>query len=259
MNALAALILFALLAVGKLYSQDSGSVVIRDTRQRFGVCAELNFNSHTADFKELPNVENCCPKFESGSGKGYTIGVLYERPFSSLFSLGARLSFSVQDASLRATEFADALDTSNTPMTTTIEHHIDSKLSTVGVEPMLSIRPVGGLYFHLGSRIAFLSSIQYEQAEEILTPGFVFKENLQHIRNQHSGNISPVSPLQYALLVGASMELPLNTLRTVFLSPQMFFQMGLSDLSPNIHWRASALRLGIALKFASAPPELREE
>ena len=46
--------------------------------ERYGVFGGYSINFHTADFRALPGVPNCCPKFENGTGGGFAIGALYE-------------------------------------------------------------------------------------------------------------------------------------------------------------------------------------
>src|SRR5437762_3903901 len=73
-------------------------------RMRYGVVGGLSINRHTADFRALPGVPNCCPQFSSGSGTEPLLGGLLELPLSatSLFDIVVR--YMDQSASLTEQE-----------------------------------------------------------------------------------------------------------------------------------------------------------
>ncbi|MBL7997261.1 MAG: OmpA family protein [Candidatus Kapabacteria bacterium] len=245
-------ILLALFAI--LSAETLAQPVIDNLRHRFGVSAAVVFNIHSPDFKQLPNVPNCCPQFESGSGTGYAVGALYEHPLTKLISLGIRATLMDQRASLLASERTKMFSTIlNAPVDKSFEHRIDTRLTTIGIEPMMNINPAGGLRFHAGMRLAYMSDIQYSQRESIIEDGYVFLDNQLRTRNELSGTLSATNALQTAVLLGASIEFPLNRVRTVMLAPELFYHIGVSNLAPDISWRANAIRLGIALKFADPP------
>ncbi len=245
-----------LLTLGMMFSSQfcHAQAVIDNLRDRFGLSSEFLLNFHSADFKQLPNVDNCCPRFESGSGSGIGIGLLYDMPISRRWSLSLRADLQQQDATLLAIESADVYDPTLQSLTTAdIEHRIASHFTSTGLSALLQLNAVAALRFHSGFRVAHVASVHFDQAEELVSGGFVFKENMLRTRNQHSGDLEGLQEWQTSLVLGASYELALNSTRTWLLAPQLSVQLGLNQVLQSADWKANAFRLGLALKFATPP------
>ena len=136
---------------------------------RFGFVAGYGFNMHTADFRALPGVPNCCPQFESGSGSGPLGGVFAELPLSQSILLGIRLSYVTHDATLTQEE-ATTVIVGGVEQAGAFTHTVDATLSSIGIEPTLNIHIVAGLYANVGMRIGAYLTKDYSQKEEISQP-----------------------------------------------------------------------------------------
>lgn len=228
-------------------------------RERFGLFSHVTINIHSVDFRQLPGVENCCPQFDNGTGYGFSFGALYELPLSHKFALSLRASYMDIGAELVAIENKPVFDVTNNRLIqqAPIKHSIMATGSSLGIEPLISLNPVGGMRLYSGFRLAYINSITYAQKETIDQAGFVFVENRQKVRNEREGNISNIVSLQSSLMLGASMEFPLNKVRTLLLSPEVFFSVGLQNITTDLSWKHNALRLGIALKFATPPMDIK--
>lgn len=228
-------------------------------RERFGLFSHVTINIHSVDFRQLPGVENCCPQFDNGTGYGFSFGALYELPLSHKFALSLRASYMDIGAELVAIENKPVFDVTNNRLIqqTPIKHSIMATGSSLGIEPLISLNPVGGMRLYSGFRLAYINSITYAQKETIDQAGFVFVENRQKVRNEREGNISNIVSLQSSLMLGASMEFPLNKVRTLLLSPEVFFSVGLQNITTDLSWKHNALRLGIALKLATPPMDTK--
>ncbi len=230
---------------------------------RYGIAGHAGLNFHSADFRALPGFPNCCQQFESGSGFGWDLGLLYEFPFSAQWWLGLRGGYSSQGATLRASEPTTVILFNRDPRTDSLvaspvsgefEHSIAASIGTIGLEPMIGFRPIERLSIYAGGRIGFLMQRAFDQKEEIVQPEDrgTF-ENGQRVRNVFSGDIPEASTIEGALVFGAGMEFPLNREGTVLLAPEVFATIGLTNLQSDSAWRANSLRLGAALKFAPKP------
>lgn len=228
-------------------------------RERFGLFSHVTINIHSVDFRQLPGVENCCPQFDNGTGYGFSFGALYELPLSHKFALSLRASYMDIGAELVAIENKPVFDVTNNRLIqqAPIKHSIMATGSSLGIEPLISLNPVGGMRLYSGFRLGYINSITYAQKETIDQAGFVFVENRQKVRNEREGNISNIVSLQSSLMLGASMEFPLNKVRTLLLSPEVFFSVGLQNITTDLSWKHNALRLGIALKFATPPMDTK--
>lgn len=221
-------------------------------RDRFGVYGHFTLNYHSADFKQLPNVENCCPSFENGTGTAFSFGGLYEIPLSNKFSISLRAGYSEMGALLEAIENKPVFDINKGQLIqkAIINHTINTTVNSIGLETLASYNPVGRLRFYSGVRLASINKIQYEQKEEIQQPGFVFVENMLRTRNEVQGTIENTNSLQSAIMLGSSMEFPLNRTKTFLLTPEVFFTFGITRLAESISWFANSFRAGIAFKYA---------
>lgn len=226
--------------------------MIDNKRDRVGGYIYYTLNFHSADFKQLPNVENCCPNFESGNGSAISVGGLYELPLSAKFSLSLRAGYSGMNALLIATENKPIFDlnTNRLIQQAPVEHSINTTIHSFGLETLMSFNPIGGLRFYGGLRSGLINEIVYEQKEEIKQAGFVFVENKLKTRNEVSGNVEDINKFQLALMLGASMEFPLNKEKTFLLSPEVFFTIGLTGLAKDMSWTANSFRTGLAFKYA---------
>lgn len=70
-----ALIVFIVLSL-QLSAQESST-------QKYGVYADYGLNMHSADFRSLPGIPNCCTNFQEGDGLGLSMGALFEMDMTS--------------------------------------------------------------------------------------------------------------------------------------------------------------------------------
>lgn len=224
---------------------------VADTRPRYGLLAGMNFNRHEADIRALPGVPNCCPRFESGNGIGFSGGAFWQLSLGAPFSVWLRAGYMSLDATLSEVE-PMTLGANGQEIQGEFEHSVDAMLGTVGFEPMLDYRIVDGLSFMAGVRAGYLLRRDYAQREELITPSTGTFENGDRIRNSDEGRILQTNRFHGSLLGGFSYEIPLNRQRTMFLAPEILLSYGVTNLVKDSLWKTHALRLGVALKFA--PP-----
>jgi outer membrane protein OmpA-like peptidoglycan-associated protein len=223
-----------------------------DTRPRYGIVAGVNINRHDADIRALPGVPNCCPRFQTGTGIGFSGGVFYQFSIGAPFSIWLRGSYMSHDGSLSEIE-RETFGVNGEPVAGEIEHSVDAMLGTIGLEPMLDYRITGGLSAMLGARAGFLFRRNYEQREELLTPTTGTFNNGSRIRNADTGIIGQTNRFNGSLLGGLSYEIPLNPKRTMILAPEVLLSYGLTNLVKDSLWKIHSLRIGVALKFAPDP------
>lgn len=232
---------------------------------RFGFAAGYGFNMHTADFRALPGVPNCCPQFESGSGSGPLGGVFAELPLSESMLLGIRLSYVTHDATLTQEE-ATTVIVGGVEQAGAFEHTVDATLSSIGIEPTLNVHIVAGLYANLGMRLGTYLTKDYSQKEEISQPEGVGtfldsngNDSQQRVRNESSGEIPNAQSFLAQAVGGVSYELPLNARRSMFLVPEVSYALSFTDVVDGITWKANGLRAGLAIKFQLVPPPPKEK
>lgn len=226
-------------------------------RPRYGLYGAYDLNQHSADFRQLPGVPNCCPRFEEGSGTGPAFGALVELPLTRRFFLNLRLGYMSHDATLSAEEPTTVI-VGGTPQQGAFTHTVDASLSTFGIEPMVSWNATGtsGLHVHLGFRLATLMKNAFSQQEVVSQPansGTFIDSNgndtRSRIRNEYSGDIPNASTLAISGAVGVSYDLPLNADHTMFLVPEVLYFYGLSQVVDGLDWKMNAIRPGLAIKY----------
>lgn len=243
-------LLTVLLALGAV----SASAQNTDTkaRTRFGLYGDLGLNSHSANFQKLPGVPSCCPRYESGSGSGISLGALMEFPLADNLLLSLRGGYSSLNATLSTTEPLPVII--NGQLTNIFsEHSVAATLSSIGIEPLIGYRIFGDMYLQIGGRLGFTMQKAYAQKEQIMAeyPG-TFGDG-RRVNNELSGDIPNAAGIAASLMVGGSYDLPLNKDRTFILAPEVFYSLGLNQLASDLDWKANSLRLGLALKYSPKP------
>ncbi len=228
-------------------------------RTRYGLFGGWSVNTHTADFRALPGVPNCCPQFSSGSGGGIMGGAVIEFPlaYSFLFSLSA--SYIDHSALLSADEKLRIIV--NGSGTDGIDHHtVDATLSSVGIEPQIAFRPFGNFFISAGVRAAYLLTKSYDQKEVIDNGTFydsLGNDSHSRIRNANSGTIPNTSALLLQGILGVRYELPLNSDHTYFLAPQVSYALSFTDVVDGLTWKPNGIRAGLGIMY-SPKPEVRK-
>ncbi len=237
-------------------------------RLRVGIFGHYQFNNHTSDFRALPGVPNCCPRFEKATGNGISAGAFVEIPITKWLLAGLRLGY--YDYSAEFTYDEQTTIMRETPTVGTIRHRIDTKITQFGFEPTLIVKPYKNFVFNIGANFGtFLFKKDFNQDEKIVGYG-TFLDNqgndtYSSTRNDTSGIIPKIiNPPFFSLVFGIGYELPLNRSNTLILCPELSYSFGLSNVISGYDWKINALRAGVALKFSprfdeSEPTEIVEE
>ena len=198
-------------------------------RAGFGVYGNYNLNFHSADFRKLPGVPNCCPRFETGDGSGFTFGALYVLPLEHSLAIDIRAGYTGYGALLSARE-ATTVSIEGSAAPGVFEHTIDASLSSIGIEPLADYRVWKTLSLMAGPRFAIVLSKKYDQKEEIVVPADrgVFQGLDTRTRNIISGDIPDAGSLQFALLAGLRYEVPLNRKDVLSMKLDMILKYRLS-------------------------------
>lgn len=224
-------------------------------KPRYGVSAAYNLNFHAADFRSLPGVPSCCPKFGGGSGTGFALGALYERPLDRDLFINVRASFATFNAELSKVENVNVI-VEDASYPGKFEHRLDASIASLGIEPMASYRFFENIFAHAGFRVALPIATDFEQIEEIVDPadrGVFVDSDGKRTRNDTSGSISDAA-MQIAFQIGASRDFPLNKNRSLFISPQIFYQALLTPVVSGRSWNIHSIQIGAAIKYREPPP-----
>lgn len=227
-------------------------------RPRYGVFGGLVQTVHASDFNELvPSSTNITylTRFDGGKGAGLSFGGLFELPIAESLWLGLRGSYHSEDAELRTTERTTVIVADTGTRDGTFERRIDTRITSFGIEPVVSLDLPLSFAVSAGGRVAFVLSNSFEQRDvltEPMTEG-VFGETMTRVRADTSGAIPGVSTVQTSAQLGVSRSFPLDRHGAWFLVPELLFSYALTPVSDRVEWNAHGVRLGLALKHAPLP------
>ncbi len=224
---------------------------------RVGGFIDLNGNFHTTDFRALPGVPNCCPKFESGSGMGIAIGALLDIPFDEKIFVELRADYSQHGGTLKQTE-TTTIGIDGQPAIGEFEHKIEAKISSIGVSGLFGFSPVKNLSLFAGPRLGFVMQKSYDQRETLTSPadrGYFLGTDSSRVRNVSSGDIQDANSINLGLELGARYEFPLNRKGNLFIAPELFFRLGLTQAVKGLTWGIHTLHGGISIVYNLPAPE----
>ncbi len=220
---------FFLLILASLIVLSTQSYAVSDsTNSKFGVYGGVNYNLHTADFFKLRDIPNCCPDFESGSGIGINVGILYELRLTNSLWLAARLGMTTFDGLLTKDETTTIIIESG-PVDGTFEHEMEGKFMNIGLEPTLNYNLFSGFYLFGGGRLGMNMTSTYDQKETVVGYGTFADEDgndtFSSVRNDLDGDIPDAVSMQFGAVAAGFYEFPLNKKSDWLFAPEVSFYL----------------------------------
>lgn len=237
----------------EFYDYDAALNQMED-KPRYGLFGNFNLNMHSTDFRSLPNVPSCCPKFTSGSGTGMNIGILYEHPIYKDIFAGSRTGFHTFSADLSELE-PEFFIIDGKSYEGKIEHLVQSDFSRIFFEPYLAYRPIDFLFLRFGFDMGIMLGADYNQIEKIKDPPdrVTFSDGLRY-RNKTEGEIEDVNKFNLGLKIGVGYELIISRNRSLRLTPEISYSYWMLPIVKDRTWNVHNLDFGIALKYIQPPP-----
>lgn len=234
-------------------------------RVKYGAYVGFNVNVHTANFNKLSGIPNCCPNFESGSGTGFNLGVVFEHRVARQWWVGSRVGVIFLNGTLTREEPTTIL-VENGPADGVFEHRLTGKFLHIAFEPSVLYNPIERVFISFGPRLGVNLTKSGEQVEMLVKPAGVgtFLDSLgndthKRTRNEYSGEIPDALPFQAALHVGVGYQLPLNRRGNLVAVPEISYHVPLTELVKNTQWRVANLRMSVALKYALLPQTSKDK
>ena len=208
---------------------------------------------HSANFTNLPGIPSCCPRFETGFGLGYDFGFFTAIPLAKSWELEVDAAFVNLNGKLTRDEPQVVADANGNYVNGQFEHTVNATLSSLGLMPLIAFRVSDQLRLKIGIRAAYLMQKTFSEQEEVISPSngvFIDSTIKQRVRNQYSGTIQQAATLDLAGIIGASYDLPLNNDYTMFLVPQVYYNLGFTNIATGTSWTVNGLNIGLALRYA---------
>ncbi len=234
----------------------TGHAQIKDTsdvpqfsRSTYGLFGDAAWNIHRANFQSLPDVPNCCPLFESGSGMGGAFGAFWDYDAFGDGHLGVRVGVNLLDGKLTADE-PMTIAVNGAATQGTIEHSISTQFTAWMLEPYYAF-DLHGLRLMLGANAGSIHRNTYNQSESIVQPSDqgTFYPGNSRTRNVYSGDIPQANSFRLGLIAGVAYQVPLNESQTFHAYPEVLFDYGLTPMVSGLSWTVSALRGGVSIGY----------
>ncbi len=235
---------------------------------RLGVWGQAVRQTHTARFTGLASLSDIAYENKIlsivSTPYAWNAGALAEFPLLE-FGKGASLGLSARlGVSSFAAEFAttgESFPVGRDAISASIEYRLATNLLMFTGEPLLTFR-------FAENRVALMAGAQFTmpfrettlQSAKIMSVQPISDEIRRQYDASEQGSIGKsITP---SLLVGASWEIPLTANGSLLLVPEVFYSIGLANVSNELAtlpgetplWRMNTLRAGIALKFAPEKP-----
>lgn len=221
----------------------------------FGPPSELVRFAPQYDTTVLPAVQSLLP-YTGGSGTGFTVGALFEKPFSHDFSLAGRISLTNLSGTMSLRDSA-AFGLNGGDVSAQIESRFVTSLMTISLEPLAAWHPFPNASVYLGGRIGVnLGTLRQELAIINDATGLIAFPDI----NQTSVVVTPERNIpnlyfpHVSLLAGLSYAIPLDIDETLFLAPEVWYAQNFTpfvrDLPTNQTWTINSLRGGVSFRYS---------
>ena len=224
-------------------------------RPAYGIFGDLNLNFHTVDFRKLIDVPCCSPFFDKGDGIGFSIGALYSHPINKILNIEIRLGYFTRDGKLKKTEYK-IVNYTGEAIQGEFEHTIDTKLSSIALEPVFGIKFFDEFRLKIGLHAGLTVKNTFDQVETLVKPDTGFYENFDRKRLDTTGDLKSPSAVEFAFLTGISYTFALDKDKTWFLEPEIMFALGLNNVTSDLIWKVNQLRFGLALMYSPLPEKV---
>ena len=238
-----------------IWAQDSTQL-----QPRIRLFGAYNMFRHSPDFTHLPEVPTCCSRFTSPSdGVGFNVGLAYELPLPYRLFLGLKASLLAFDARFEAFENILVQDGPNFVIGNT-KHSLDADFLNLKIESYLRMYIIDGFSVTAGGFVAPFLSKKYTQQQSIVEPNSaVFTDSGINVRNRKSGDIPGAMGVWSGLNFGFAYDLPVNKDRTLIITPDVSYSIGLNNIADSTDWKANSLSFGLSLAYspkAEPTPEI---
>lgn len=221
----------------------------------FGLDFNYAHQVHGTEFKGFSSSPTCCIENLHGDGQKINISTFLTLPIiiddykGEIWDLGFNLGFSKINANLFGFG-KEAIIVNDTLFNGEFKHSIDINYTafTAGIFFNWNMDGGNGVY---GFECQYINQSNYTQKEEISFPkdGGVFQNTNTHLRNIQSGDIPNLPKLLYLVYIKMVQDFLLNSDGTYVLSPYLYCDYTINEISKSSGWHSVSIGLGFSFKF----------
>lgn len=180
---------------------------------------------------------------ETGNGMGFAFGGTVDMMFTNMIGLTFNMQFydlrsGTTDESFTGTAYAN-----NQPIQARFDIETEGTFAYFQIEPLFKLRlPGSGFYFVGGFALGFNETGEYSQTTTITA-----LDNPQLTGEEKSEGDFKDTPMRFATVLGAGMDLPVSSLVT--LAPQFTWRYGLTKAVKDVKWQIMTFQALFAVKF----------
>ena len=266
-SVVAVFMLMALAAVELFAQQElANPLVPAEGRPRIYVGPVMGYNRslHASGFQSVAG-DALCPDFTQGTGNGFYVGGSFEyllgKPENSKSSIIARVVYNYMPAFYEQPgDQLPSLDANGNVVISSVRHVAEIEYSTIDLEAIYKLNLFNsGFGVVVGPTIGFVIGSDREQRMELVEPlNAVFDPSLfpegtvEYVNNGRGiitarDDIPDHSAIRVAVKAGVQYELPIGRLLLV---PTIYYNFGITEVSPTANLRINALQAGVDLRFA---------
>ncbi len=220
--------------------------VIRPLQIRLflGPVAGIGYNMHLGQFRT-----QCNCTYSGGTGFGPSGGLFAEIPIAPSLRVYGGVRYNDLRADFTRQETRLEYGSTGEFVNIQFEQTANVALSYLGFQAMAKwLTGFGGLYVAAGPSISFLVSDHIKETERILTPGWVYKQNMQNQNVFLDGDIPSYRSNRLAVHAAAGYDFVFSP--QFVIAPEIGYQLPLTSVtSTDKDWGASALQLSVFVKF----------
>lgn len=226
-------------------------------RPRIGLVLNGGLDLHSASFRRLPELDNCCPSFTGGSGFGWLAGISYTSPVNEAWTLDIRAGYRSFAVDMLVNEAQLVSQPSGLIESARIRHELSTSFSSLVVEPLVRYQVATNLNLRLGLYGSYALGGSYSQGEYLETPSNAVFENGTRARNQAEGSLTSLSSINVGFTAGIGVDLPLSSDRSMIMSPEILATVIPTNILGETSWSMSTLRAGVVISYS--PIDEKEE
>lgn len=260
-------VLLLVASAGTLWAQQelANPLIPAKARPRIYVGPVVGYNRalHSSGFQSIAG-DVLCPDFTSGTDNGYYFGFsgeyLLGKPQDSKSSIIARIVYNYLPANYaQPGDTLPSLDTSTgETVMSSVRHVAEIKYSLIDLELIYKLNLFNSSFgVVVGPTIGYVLKSTREQRLELISPdNAVFdKERAppgEYINGDRTiitgrDNIDDKSSIRLAVKAGVQYELSAGR---ILLVPCIYYNFGITEVSPSANLRVNALQAGIDIRFA---------
>jgi hypothetical protein len=263
-----AIAMMAIVAGGDMIAQQELANPLEPAKGRprvyVGPVVGYNRALHASGFQSVAG-DILCPEFTQGTGNGFYVGGSFEyllgKPENSKSSIIARVLYNYMPAFYdQPGDTLPSLDAGGNVVQSSVRHVAEIKYSTVDIEAMYKLNLFNsGFGLVVGPSVGFVIGSDREQRMELVfplnatfdtatfnNPEYIYINNGRGIILKQD-QLPERAAIRIAVKAGVQYELPIGRLLLV---PSVYYNFGITEVSPTDNLRINALQAGVDLRFA---------